>query len=116
MDKSAGAFGTVYNFIHNGFNDVRLNILAVVIAIIVAFALMKKWGQLIPMLVLATVAHLIIVAFVVPLVDKKTPVMPDILGGAFWMTTASLAVGYGIMLIVLFFLKKNVFKMGGGGH
>ena len=114
MDKSMGAFGPIYNFIHGGFNDVRTNILAIVIALVVAFVMMKKWGSLIPMTILATVVHLLAVALALPLLTGKAPTMPDLMSGGYWMTALSLAVGYLIMLIVLFFLKNNVFKMGGG--
>ena len=116
MDKAMGAFTPIYEFIHHGFNDVRTNILAIVIVLVVAFALMKSWGQLLAMTILATVVHLLAIAVVLPLVSGKTPVMPDLMAKDYWMTALSLAVGYLIMLIVLFFLKKNVFKMGGSGR
>jgi hypothetical protein len=112
MDMTKGAFAPIYGFIHQGFDSVRTDVMAIVIALIIVLALMKTWGQLIPMLILAVVAHLLIVAFAVPLVDHKTLAMPPLMDMGYWRMALSLAVGYLIMMIVMFFLKKNVFKMG----
>ncbi|HEY3813197.1 MAG TPA: hypothetical protein VGL66_08210 [Caulobacteraceae bacterium] len=119
MEKATGAGGPIFHFIHQGFDTVRTDILAIVIALIVVFALMKRWGQLIVMTIAATVIHLLIAAFAVPLIDKHPLVIPDVMAPSYWMMALSLLVGYLIMIIVLFFLKNNVFKMGkssGGGH
>jgi hypothetical protein len=109
------AFNSIFGFIQSGFNDMRTNLMAIVIAFIVAFFVMKKWGQLLVMTVVATVVHLLAVAFVKPLITSESISMPPLMDMAYWMTALSVAVGYLIMLIVLFFLKNNVFKMGGGG-
>lgn len=113
MDKATGAFGPVFGFIHQGFDGVRTDVLAIVIALIIVLAVMKSWGQLIAMAILAVVAHLLIVAFVVPIADHKQLALPPLMDPRYWHMALSLAVGYLIMLIVFFFLKKNVFKMGG---
>ena len=114
MDKATGAFGPVYNFIHQGFNDVRADGLAIVIALIFAFFLMKKWGQLFVMTIGATLVHLIIMALL-PLFNHGKLVMPDIMAKPYWMMALALLVGYFILILVFFFLKNNVFKMGKGG-
>jgi hypothetical protein len=102
---------SAYDFVHAGFNDVRTSLMAIVIAVIIVIAFMKSWGQLIIMTIGATLVHLIILTLL-PLANHGKIAMPDVVSGAFWMTAAALAVGYLIMLIVLFFLKNNVFKMG----
>ncbi|MBX7248461.1 MAG: hypothetical protein K1X35_05340 [Caulobacteraceae bacterium] len=110
-------FNSILAFVQAGFNDMRTNVMAVVIAFIVAFFVMKKWGQLILMTVGATVVHLLLVAFAKPLMDGKAPVIPPLMDPEYWKVAAGLAVGYLIALIFLFFLKNNVFKIGqGGGH
>jgi hypothetical protein len=108
---------SAYNFVHAGFNDVRTDVLAIVIALIIVVAFMKSWGQLIFMTIGAVIVHEIILALL-PLLNHGKIMVPDVMSGAFWMLAASLAVGYLILIIVLFFLKNNVFKMGkgGGGH
>jgi hypothetical protein len=100
-----------------GFNDVRSDVMAIVIALIIVIAFMKSWGQLIFMTIGAVLVHLIILTLL-PLVQHGKIAMPDVMSGGFWMQAGSLAVGYLILIIVLFFLKNNVFKMGrgGGGH
>ena len=115
MEKATGAGAPIWHFIHQGFDTVRTDILAIVIALIVVFALMKSWGQLIMMTIAATVIHLLIAAFAVPLIDHKKLAIPDVMAKEYWMMALSLLVGYLIMIIVLFFLKHNVFKMGKGG-
>lgn len=118
MEEAGGAFGAIFGFMRDGFNDMRTNLMAIVIAFIVAFFLMKKWGQVLLMAVGAAIVHLLIVAFAIPLIEQQPPVMPPLMDSGYWLTAASLAVGYLIMIIVLFFLKNNVFKIGkgGGGH
>lgn len=108
-------FNDIFAFVQAGFNDMRTNVMALVIAFIVAFFVMKKWGQLIFMAVGATLVHLLAIAFVKPLLDGGKIAMPPLMDGEYWKVAAGLAVGYLIMIIVLFFLKNNVFKMGGGG-
>jgi len=111
-------FNSIFGFIQAGFNDMRTNLMAIVIAFIIAFFIMKKWGQLLFMTIAATLVHLLAVAFVKPLLDGGEIAMPPLMDKEYWMTALGLAVGYLIMLIVLFFLKNNVFKIGkgGGGH
>jgi hypothetical protein len=114
MDKATGAFTPIYNFIHAGFNDVRADGLAIVVALIFAFALMKRWGQLIVMTIGATIVHLILIALL-PLLNHGKLIVPDFMSKPYWMMAAALLVGYFILLMVFFFLKNNVFKMGKGG-
>lgn len=110
-------FNDVFAFVQAGFNDMRTNVMALVIAFIIAFFVMKKWGQLLVMTVAATLVHLLAVAFVKPLLDGGKIAMPPLMDPEYWKVAAGLAVGYLIVIIVLFFLKNNVFKIGhGGGH
>jgi len=107
----------MFAFVREGFNDVRAMGTALFIAFVVAFFLMTKWGQLLIMTVGATIVHLLAVAFVKPLLDGGKIAMPPLMDGEYWKVAAGLAVGYLILIIVLFFLKNNVFKIGkGGGH
>lgn len=110
-------FNSLFAFVQAGFNDMRTNVMALVIAFIVAFFVMKKWGQLLIMTVGATLVHLLAVAFVKPLLDGGKIAMPPLMDVEYWKVAAGLAVGYLIVILVLFFLKNNVFKLGGsGGH
>ena len=109
-------FNSIFAFVQAGFNDMRTNVMALVIAFIVAFFIMKKWGQLIFMTIGATIVHLLAVAFVKPLLDGQAPVIPPLMDGEYWKVAAGLAVGYLIIIIVLFFLKNNVFRIGHGHH
>lgn len=115
MDKASGAASSIFDFVHHGFDSMRTNVMALVIAIIFAFFIMKSWGQLLMMTIGATLVHLLLLAFVAPLIDKHPLAMPPLMDTNYWITAAYIAVFYLITLIVLFFLKKNVFKMGGGG-
>lgn len=101
-------------FVQRGFHETNSNILAAIIALVVVIAFMKEWRQLFPMVVLALVAHVLINFYVVPLVSHGAPhgAIPPVVDPGFWMNTLSLGVGYLIILVVLFFLKKNIFKMG----
>jgi heme exporter protein D len=114
MDKATGAFTPIYNFIHMGFNDVRTDTLAIIIAFIFAFFLMKRWGQLIVMAIGATLVSLILNAML-PLLNHGKLMMPDVMAKPYWMGALALLVGYLILLIIFFFLKNNVFKVGKGG-
>ena len=111
-------FNSIMGFVQAGFNDMRTNLMAIVIAFIISFFIMKKWGQLLIMSVAATLIHLLALAFVKPLISGGDIAMPPIMDKAYWMSALALFVGYLIMLIILFFLKNNVFKIGkgGGGH
>ncbi|MBS0297517.1 MAG: hypothetical protein JSR45_14510 [Proteobacteria bacterium] len=100
----------VLDFIHHGFNDVRTSVVAIIIALI-AVLMMKTWGRLIFMAIGAVIVHLAIIALL-PLVQGGKFVFPDVMSQAFWMQAISLLVGYAILIVVFFFLKKNVFKMG----
>ena len=113
MDQASGAASSIFDFVHHGFDSMRTNLMAVVIAIIFAFFIMKSWGQLIMMTIGATLIHLLLLAFVAPLIDKQSLAMPPLMDVGYWVNAAYIAVFYLITLIVLFFLKKNVFKMGG---
>jgi len=108
-------FNSIMGFVQAGFNDMRTNLMAIVIAFIISFFIMKKWGQLLFMVVGATLVHLLAVAFVKPLLDGGKIEFPPVANGDYWMGALGLAVGYLVMIIVLFFLKNNVFKLGGGG-
>ncbi len=116
MDKATGAASSIFDFAHHGFDSMRSNGIALVIAIVFAFFIMKKWGSLLMAVIGATVVHLLIMAFVVPMIDKHPMAMPPLMDMGYWVTAGYIAVFYLISLIVLFFLKNNVFKMGGGGH
>ena len=109
-------FNDIFGFVQAGFNDMRTNLMAIVIAFIIAFFVMKSWGQLLMMTIGATLVPLLAVAFVKPLISSEKIVFPPIMEMDYWMGALGLAVGYLIMLIVLFFLKNNVFKLGRGGH
>jgi len=100
----------VLDFIHHGFNDVRTSVVAIIIALI-AVLMMKTWGRLIFMAIGAVIVHLIILA-VLPLAQGGKLAIPDVMAAGFLMQVLSLAVGYAILIIIFFFLKKNVFKMG----
>ena len=108
-------FNDIFGFVQAGFNDMRTNLMAIVIAFIVAFFLMQKWGQLLLMTLGATLIHLIALAFVKPLLGDGEIAIPPLMDKGYWMTALGLYVGYLIIIIVLFFLKNNVFKIGRGG-
>jgi hypothetical protein len=85
-------------------------VVAIIIALI-AVLMMKTWGRLIFMAIGAVIVHLIILA-VLPLAQGGKLAIPDVMAPGFLMQVLSLAVGYAILIIIFFFLKKNVFKMG----
>jgi hypothetical protein len=102
---------TIHNFINRGFDGVRTDIIAIIIALIIVFAFMKSWGQLLIMTVMAVVIHLIIQALI-PLTHGGKLIFPPVTHTEYWMGALALFIGYLIMILVLFFLKYNVFKMG----
>jgi hypothetical protein len=73
---------------------------------------MKRWGQLFVMTIMATIVHLILIALL-PLLNHGKLMVPDVLSKAYLWMVAALLVGYLILLILFFAIKKYVFRMGG---
>ena len=116
MDSIMAFVRPAYNFVHEGFADVKSQVMGLVIALLAAI-LMTAWGRLLFVALGATVVHILIQA-VLPMASGGGFTMPDIMAGAFWGQTLGTYVGYLILIAVFFFLKHNVFKVGGGkgGH
>lgn len=111
MDSIMAFLRPAYEFVHAGFADVKSQVMALVIALLAA-VLMTKWGRLIFVAIGAAFVHVAIKTFM-PLAQGGAPVMPDVLLPAFWSGFGGLAVGYLILIAIFFFLKHNVFKVGG---
>lgn len=103
-----------YNFVHEGFADVKSQVMALVIALLAAI-LMTAWGRLLFVALGATVVHILINA-VMPMAQGGAFTMPDVMAGTFWSATLGTYVGYLILIAIFFFLKHNVFRMGKSGH
>jgi hypothetical protein len=102
-----------YEFVHAGFADVKSQVMALVIALLAAI-LMTKWGRLLFVALGAAVIHTVIGA-VLPMAQGGALAVPDVMAGSFWGMFLGLYVGYLILIAIFFFLKHNVFRMGGGG-
>ena len=113
MDSIMAFVRPAYEFVHAGFADVKSQVMGLVIALLAAI-LMTKWGRLLFVAIGAAVVHTVIIA-VMPMAQGGKLAMPDVMAGAFWGMFAGLFVGYAILIAIFFFLKHNVFKMGGGG-
>jgi hypothetical protein len=98
-------------FIQAGYSDVRTDAMAIIIALLVVIVLMKSWGQLIMLTIGSVILHEIIWT-IIPLAQGHKFAMPAITTGAFWTQAGLLAVGYFLLIIIFFFLKNNVFKIG----
>ena len=89
--------------------------MALVIALLAAI-LMTGWGRLLFMALGATVVHILIRA-VMPMAQGGAFTMPDAHGRRLLERARSAPyVGYLILIAMFFFLKHNVFKMGGRSH
>jgi hypothetical protein len=98
-------------FIQAGYSDVRTDAMAIIIALLVVIVLMKSWGQLIILTLGSVILH-VIIETIIPLAQHKPFAMPPITTGPFWTHAGLLAVGYFLLIIIFFFLKNNVFKIG----
>jgi hypothetical protein len=111
MESIMGFVRPAYDFVHAGFADVKSQVMALVIALLAAI-LMTSWGRLIFVAIGAAFIHVAIKTFL-PLAQGGALAMPDILAPAFWTGFGGLAVGYLILIAIFFFLKHNIFKVGG---
>ncbi|WP_395648063.1 hypothetical protein [Terricaulis sp.] len=91
-------------YMKSGFGAVNGDATALVIALIAAI-IMSSWKQWIPFVVIAVVVHLI-----VRKVQASEFNLPNIMEQEFWVSTGVLALGYLIIIGVLFFLKSLVIK------
>lgn len=91
-------------YMQSGFGAVNGDATALVIALIAAI-IMSNWKQWIPFVVLAVVVHII-----VQKVRANEYNLPPIMTQDFWVDTGVLALGYMIIIGVLFFLKSLIFK------
>jgi len=112
MDSIMALLHRAYDFVHAGFADVKSQVMALVIALLAAI-LMSSWGRWLFVTLGAAVVHVVIGA-VMPLAQGGKFAMPDVMAGTFWSMFLGLYVGYLILIAIFFFLKHNVFKMGGG--
>lgn len=111
MDSIMGFLRSAYEFVHAGFADVKSQVMALVIALLAA-VLMTAWGRVIFVAIGAAVVHVLVQA-VMPLAQGGKLTIPDIMAMPFWSSFGGLAVGYLILISIFFFLKHNVFKVGG---
>lgn len=110
MEKVQPYIDQAYGFVQTGFATVNDQVMALIIALIAA-VIMKSWGKLLHMTLGAVVVHWV-AATLMPVAKGGDFKLPELLSSGFWMTTASLAVGYLIVISVFFFIKKNVLKAG----
>ncbi|HWE44522.1 MAG TPA: hypothetical protein VG407_00725 [Caulobacteraceae bacterium] len=108
------AVNTAHNFINRGFDGVRTDVIAIVIALIIVFAFMKKWGQILIMTLLSLILHLVIQA-VIPLFKGGKLLIPPVTHTDFLWQAAALFIGYFFLIAILFFVKNNLLKMTKGG-
>ena len=116
-----GSLGSIINptleFLQHGFD--RVNAVQGLLIALFAVVVMKTWRQLFVIALFATVIYLIIAA-ALPVVSGKGVNLSEIrlpnpMHSEFWNDTATLYVGF-VMIIAMFFAVKSVvFLRGSGG-
>lgn len=100
--------------LRDGFANIN-NPKGLIIALI-ATVFMGSWRQLLPVALVATVAHIVIGILGPVLTGGNGQVrLPEMMSETFWTTSGVLFVGYLIVISILFFIKSMLFK-GRGGH
>ena len=117
-----GSLGSIINptleFLAQGFD--RVNAVQGLLIALFAVVVMRSWRQLFVIALFSTAIYLVVAA-VIPVVGGKGVNLSDIrlpnpMNAQFWNDTATLYVGF-VMIIAMFFAVKSVvFLRGGGGR
>jgi hypothetical protein len=96
------------DFVRQGFDQVN-SLEGLIIAVIAAVA-MHSWRRLVPTAFFATLAHIILGVMVPVFADRAEFRMPTVMEEAFWSSSATLFVGYLIVISVLFVIKRLILR------
>lgn len=98
-----------YEVLQTGYSGVN-SVIGLVIALLVVM-MMQQWKQWFPSALLATVLFHLAKALT-PVLSGKTLMLPaGLLSAEYWIGVATTFAGYLVVLGLLFFLKKQVFKL-----
>lgn len=98
-----------YQVLQTGFTGVN-GVIGLVIALIVVM-MMQQWKQWFPSALLATVLFHLGQALKPMLSGKTLQLPPGLVTAEYWIGVGTTFVGYLVVLGLLFFLKKQVFKL-----
>lgn len=121
MDSFSQFLTEIWDFLGRGFSEVNGGpILGVIIALVAVF-LLHSWGRLWIVALGAVLAFLVIGRWVLPFINNggklPTPLLPpDMMTKDFWVGLAAMYVGFFIVIGVLYFIKKHLFKNMAHAH
>jgi hypothetical protein len=100
-------------YLREGFGAVN-QLTGLLIALVLTI-FMGSWKQWLPFAVLGAILHILINHFTPVVSNGAELTLPDFTREGFWAQALVLLLGYLIVIGVFFFVKKLIFK-GGGGH
>lgn len=101
-------------YLREGFANIN-NPKGLLIAL-AATVFLGSWKQWLPLSFIAVVVHIAIEQLAPVLAGEGGAViLPDLTSEAFWTRALVLLLGYLVIIGIFFFVKRLVFK-GGGGH
>jgi len=121
MDDFSNLLNQILDFLQRGFSQVNGGpILGVIIAIVAVF-LLQSWGRLWIMALGALLAFLVIGRWVLPFINNggtlpKPLLPPDMMTGNYWVGLAAMYVGFFVVIGVLYFIKKHLFRNVAHAH
>jgi hypothetical protein len=102
-------------YLREGFANIN-NPKGLLIAL-AATIFLGSWKQWFPISLVAVVIHIAIEQLAPVLAGEGgAVVLPDITSEVFWTRVLVLLLGYLIIIGVFFFVKRMIFRGGGGGH
>ena len=107
MDLDLGhELNEVLAFLRDGFTHVNA-VLGIIIALFAAFQ-MVNWQKLWEVALAATLVH-VIALVLIPVIDHNAPLhLPPLVSLWFWRDTATVYVGYVILIAVFFFVRSQL--------
>ncbi|WP_135210259.1 hypothetical protein [Vitreimonas flagellata] len=102
-------------YLREGFANIN-NPKGLLIAL-AATLFLGSWKQWFPISLVAVIVHIAIEQLAPVLAGNGgAVVLPDITSETFWTRVLVLLLGYLIIIGVFFFVKRMIFRGGGGGH
>ena len=99
----------VQNFLMEGYREINA-VLGLIIAVIAAFML-KGWGRVFIIALLATVVYAIAEVLIPVVADKAAFALPDnLMTYEYWRKLATLYVAFIVVISVFWFIKSKVLK------
>lgn len=105
----------VVAYLREGFGTIN-NPKGLLIAL-AATIFLGSWKQWLPLSLVAVIIHIAIEQLAPVLAGEGGAViLPDLMSEGFWTRALVLFLGYLVIIGIFFFVKRLLFRGGGGGH